>query len=417
MRYVILMTFVFATVNGLAQENPPKLTIGFEGISISEALLKVEELSSYRFYFSNGSLGGKEKINRTFTDASIEIILEELFKDSNLNFHISFDKRIIITDNIFIYDNLPRDFFGKKNDSIATGSVANSITTNPVFYNPQNNVSNKRKSTVRIGKQNRNSLQEHYLLNGYVKNVLTNEPIVDLAIFIKDKKIGTTTNSEGFYSIRLPSGQNILETRAIGFQQIEQTVLIYSDGELNLSLNENVEQLDEVVVEANFAKNIKESTTGSTTIDSEESKNIPLVLGERNILKIAASLPSVSTAGEGATGFNVRGGKTDQNLVLLDDAVIFNPSHFFGIFQALNPFTTKEATIYTGSIPVQYGGRISSVFDIRTKSGSTTKFSGEASIGPVTGNLALEIPVIKDTSSIIIGGRGSYSDWLLKSLR
>ena len=141
-----------------------------------------------------------------------------------------------------------------------------------------------------------------------------------------------------------------------------------------------------------------------------------MVLGERDIFKVAATLPGISSAGEGAAGFNVRGGKTDQNLVLLDDGVIYNSAHFFGIFSAINPFTSNEVTIYKGNIPAKFGGRLSSVFDIKTKDANIEKFSGEASIGPVTSNLALELPVVKEKAGILIGARSTYSDWILRSL-
>jgi len=202
----------------------------------------------------------------------------------------------------------------------------------------------------------------------------------------------------------------------MGIQSSEREVLIYNNGKLDFELEESLEMLEEVVVEADAAKNVEEATTGTTQIESEESKNIPVVFGERYILQVARTLPGISSAGEGATGFNVRGGKTDQNLILLDDAVIYNPSHFFGIFQALNPFTTKGVEIFKGNIPAEYGGRLSSVFDIETKDGNMVDFSGEASIGPVTTNLALEIPVVKEKSSLIVGARGAYSDWILRSL-
>src|SRR5690606_14432202 len=118
----------------------------------------------------------------------------------------------------------------------------------------------------------------------------------------------------------------------------------------------------------------------------------------------------------GAAGYNVRGGKTDQNLILLDDAALYNPSHFFGIFSAINPFTTASVDIYKGHIPAQYGGRLSSVFDIRTKDATTEKFTGEVSVGPVTSNVTLEVPIVKEKSGLLVGGRGTYSDWILKSL-
>ena len=129
-----------------------------------------------------------------------------------------------------------------------------------------------------------------------------------------------------------------------------------------------------MVVSANINKNVEEAVTGLINLEIEQIKTIPLVLGERDILKTALTLPGVSNAGEGASGFNVRGGKTDQNLILLDDGVIYNPSHFFGIFSALNPFSTGSADIFKGSIPPEYGGRLSSVFDIKTKSANTEAF-------------------------------------------
>ena len=185
---------------------------------------------------------------------------------------------------------------------------------------------------------------------------------------------------------------------------------------MNLSLQEEAELLDEVVLRANLFENVRETKTGSEEIDIEESKNIPLVLGERDVLKIATSLPGISTAGEGSSGFNVRGGKSDQNLILFDDAVLYSPQHFFGIFSALNPFVLGNATIYKGNIPIEYGGRLSSVFDLTTKELEKEKLSGAGSIGPVTGNLAVEIPVIKEKSSVMVAGRGAYSNWILRSL-
>ncbi|MBT8272463.1 MAG: TonB-dependent receptor plug domain-containing protein, partial [Bacteroidia bacterium] len=145
-------------------------------------------------------------------------------------------------------------------------------------------------------------------------------------------------------------------------------------------------------------------------------KNIPLVLGERDILKVATTLPGISTAGEGSNGYNVRGGKTDQNLIILDNAAIYNPSHFFGIFSAINPFTTGKVDIYKGNIPAEYGGRLSSVFDITTKDADTNAFKGEASIGPVTSNLIVEIPVVEGESGLMLGGRSTYSGWILRAL-
>jgi len=205
-------------------------------------------------------------------------------------------------------------------------------------------------------------------------------------------------------------------TRSLSTAGTQKKIVVYNDGEVNFSLKEKFETLAEILIEADADRNVKEVIAGVTKIEVAGIKNIPLVLGERDILKVAVTLPGISNTGEGSNGYNVRGGKTDQNLILLDDAAIYNPSHFFGIFSAINPFTTGNVNIYKGNIPAEYGGRLSSVFDIKTKDANTKKFSGEASVGPVTSNLILELPVVKDKSALMVGGRTTYSGWILRSL-
>ena len=156
---------------------------------------------------------------------------------------------------------------------------------------------------------------------------------------------------------------------------------------------------------------------GKSSIMALETKNIPLVLGEQNLLKAATILPGISSAGEAATGFNVRGGKADQNLILLNEAVIINPNHFFGVFQALNPFAINSLNVYKGNIPIEYEGRTSSVFELTTKKPATNEFKGDVSLGPITANALLEIPVKKDRSGLMIGLRSAHSNWLLRSLK
>ncbi len=216
--------------------------------------------------------------------------------------------------------------------------------------------------------------------------------------------------------MKLKKGSYTIVTKSLNSIPYEQRIRIFNDGELNLDLFEKTEALGEVVIQADLDKNVREVITGVTKIEIEEIKNIPLVLGERDILKVATTLPGISNTGEGSNGYNVRGGKTDQNLILLDNASIYNPSHFFGLFSAINPFTTGTADIYKGHIPAEYGGRLSSVFKINSKNARTDKIGGEVSVGPVTANVTLELPVVKEKSGLIVGGRSTYSGWILRSL-
>ncbi len=410
-----LMLFYSGSI--LGQQDSPVVSISASDTTIKVVLDSIESQTAFQFYYIEEWFDDY-RFSGTYQDVAIEEVLEAIFQNTILNFYILDNEKIIITSNNIIYDQLPKGFFDKSNLEIedADESKVTTNTLNPVFYSEEQRPQTRKIETVRIGKESINAESRGYTLSGYVKNKKTGKPIPDLSLIVKNRKIGTVTDENGFYSIVLPPGENLIESKALGVASQTKRVLIYNEGELNFELNESIEQLDEVVVAADRTKNVEEEITGATTIESEETKDIPLVLGERNILSVATTLPGITNAGEGASGLNVRGGKTDQNLILLDDGVVYNPTHFFGIFQALNPFVTKGVDIYKGNVPAEFGGRLSSVFDITTKDGNTKEFSGEASIGPVTSNLMLEIPIAKDKSSLVLGGRGAYSDWILQSL-
>ena len=238
----------------------------------------------------------------------------------------------------------------------------------------------------------------------------------NVAVSVKGQPIGTSTNADGYYKLELAVGTYVLVTNSLNAKDIEKRISVFNDGEVNFSLQEEVETLKEVLVEAQADRNVKEVLTGVTKIEVEDIKNIPLVLGERDIMKVATTLPGISTTGEGSNGYNVRGGKTDQNLILLDNAAIYNPTHLFGLFSAINPYSTGKVEIYKGNIPAEFGGRLSSVFDMSTKDATTEKFSGEASIGAVTSSVMLEFPIVEDKAGLLIGGRSTYSDWILRNL-
>ena len=406
---ILLCNFCFA----FSQEKDSKISLQFEDATLEEVIKNIEEKTNYQFYYLEAWFPDK-LISGNYKEASIQEILDDLFKESLINYYISSDNKVILTKNNIIYDSLPNGFF-KEENSIPTETETAPINS-PIFVNDENVTKVKKIETIRIGRENKNSSQKQFTLKGIITNKIDGKPISDLALIANGHKIGAVTSKNGLYIIKLPIGINIIETRSLAFEEIKIRVIIYNDGQLDFSINESYEGLDEVIIKTNVEKNIEEVIAGKTEINVKQVKNIPLVLGERDIFKVALSLPGISTAGEGASGYNVRGGKTDQNLILLDDAVIYNPIHFFGIFSAINPFTTGGFDIYKGNIPAKYGGRLSSVFDIKTKDANIEKISGEAAIGPVTGNLSLEIPIVKGKSGLLIGGRATYSDWILRSL-
>lgn len=412
MKKLIICVFILMGQLTTAQEKGERISLSFEEASIEDVLFQIEGLTNLQFYYVEDWLEDV-RVTGNFNNSPVEEVLSEIFEQTLLNFYVR-DERIILTRNNIIYTELPQGFFPKEEGVDEQSELENGY--NPVFYSNAESMEEREIETVYIGKERRTVRNERFTLSGYIHDLETGYPISNLAVVVRDRGIGTVTNSRGFYSIDLPPGENFLETKSLGSENLQKRIVIYNDGELNFDLMENFEALGEVLIESNPDKNVNNAIAGAENIDVREIRNIPLVLGERDIMKVAATLPGISTAGEGAAGFNVRGGKTDQNLILLDDAVMYNPAHFFGIFSAINPFTTGDVNIYKGSIPAEYGGRLSSVFDIKTRDANVKEFAGEASIGPVTSNLALEIPIVKEKSALLIGGRSTYSNWILKSL-
>ena len=419
MKFSLSILLIFSLQIIYAQKSDSKkITIQFENISKTEFIDKIESNSTYRFYYLKEWLDSK-RISGNYKNTELADILENVFSTSTVNYYITEDDKVILTNNLLIHDGISAVFSGKKPKDVSKTQIHSpkkvlAPVTPILVVNQRPKQNNTNQKTVKIGKETKASLGQKFTLSGYVLNKATKKPISDLVVSIQNKN--TVTNNQGFYSFKLSSGSYTVKTKALGIINSSKKIVLYNNGTLNFNLEEEAEVLDEVVINSEKAKNIREVATGITEFKVEEIKNIPLVLGERDVLKVAATLPGIKTAGEGSSGYSVRGGKTDQNLILLDEGVIYNPTHFFGIFSAVNPFTTGKIKIYKGSAPAEYGGRLSSVFDIKTKSGDLNAFKGEASIGPVTSNITLETPIVKDKSSLIFGARGTYSNWILKSL-
>lgn len=266
-----------------------------------------------------------------------------------------------------------------------------------------------------VGKS-RETTSEKLSLSGTVYDFKTGERIAGANIRIKGQSSATITNAKGEYSLELSGGYAELLVTSINVQDTRRQVMLYEDGKLDIVLEEKAHQLDEVVVSSERIEQMRSTQLGVEKLQPAKLKNIPMAMGETDILKVIQTLPGVKTVGEASTGFNVRGGATDQNLILFNDGVIYNPNHLFGFFSAFNSDMIKEAEIYKSSVPERYGGRISSILDIRSKTANKEKFTGSAGIGLVTSKLNLEIPIVQKKTSLLLSGRTTYSDWIMKLL-
>ena len=260
-----------------------------------------------------------------------------------------------------------------------------------------------------------NSLaQESYTINGVVRDSLSGETLIGVSLKFNGKtQVGTSTNAYGFFSYKLNSGTYDLSVSYIGYKTILKKITISADTKLDLNMvSDNV--IDEVVISAERRNdNVVNAQMGVAKINISEIRNVPVLFGERDILKTLQLLPGIKSAGEGNSGFYVRGGSTDQNLILLDEAPVYNASHLLGFFSTFNSDDIKDVSVFKGGMPAQYGGRLSSVLDIRMNDGNKKEYTAEGGIGLISSRLKLEGPIVKDKGSFMISGRRTYADAFL----
>jgi len=405
---VILLSFILSLLWTNAWSQSEKLFNGsFQNISFIQFIEELEKRTDYRFFLDPRWVDSV-MVNINLTDNTLEEALNEVLKGTDLKYAIASKHEVFLTKTEPLVTILPLDFFD-------TSMASDSIKKKNDYVRIEESEKIKTEKAIVIGTKNANS-RPNASIAGYIRNIKSGEPVIGATIMIDDPLIGVATDPTGYYSITLPKGAQKLKIRSIGMKSTERNVLLHGDGKLNIEMEEEVTPLKEIIVQSDRDAMVMGMKMGTDKLDLKTLKQIPLALGEVDVIKAVLTLPGVQSVGEGTTGFNVRGGATDQNLILFNDAIIYNPSHLFGFFSAFNPDLLKNVELYKSGIPAEFGGRISSVLDISTREGNKKKFSGSGGISPITGRLALEGPIVKEKSSFLIGARSTYSDWLLQKI-
>ncbi|WP_266368655.1 TonB-dependent receptor [Tellurirhabdus rosea] len=258
--------------------------------------------------------------------------------------------------------------------------------------------------------------QERVTVSGYIKDAANGEGLIGATVQVRGQSLGAAANEYGFYSLTLPKGSYELVWSYVGYEPLTRTVALTAGQKMDVQLKSADVQMQEVVVKTTKPEqNVTSLEMGVSKLEMKTVKAMPALLGEVDVVRSIQLLPGVSTVGEGATGFNVRGGNIDQNLILLDEAPVYNSSHLLGFFSVFNPDAVKDLKLVKGGIPAQYGGRLSSLLDVRMKEGNSKQFSVSGGIGTVSSRLTVEGPIRKDKSSFIVTGRRSYADLFLKA--
>ena len=257
--------------------------------------------------------------------------------------------------------------------------------------------------------------QNKFSISGYVKDAKNGEDIIGAVIKVYGLDVSTLSNEYGFFSLSLPPGDYDLTISFIGYKTFRKKIKLDSNQNLKIFLEEEILEMEEVIItDKKPDENVTNIKIGANTLDIKKIKTLPALFGEVDIIKNIQTLPGIQNAGEGTTGFFVRGGSADQNLILLDEAPVYNPAHVLGFFSVFNADAIKTAEIYKAGIPAQYGGRLSSLLDIRTKDGNQKNINGLASLGLISSKGTLELPIKKEKSGLFLSARRTYADLFLK---
>ncbi|MFN8340069.1 MAG: TonB-dependent receptor [Cyclobacteriaceae bacterium] len=383
----------------------------FKDITFRAFVTSVESATPYRFYYPPAA--DTLKVNTSFHEKPLSTVLLDIFKDTEFKFAIDPLNRVFITRGIEIQPELPPGYFGysslaKNQDDAALQSFLAGKQRD------QQQASLEDKLFI-IGSRSAEQ-KGNPSVAGYVRNIDNGEPIVGAVVMIENPFMGTATDAFGYFSLSLPKGRYELKIKSLGMKTTRRQIMLYSDGKLDIEMKEDIVSLKEIVIESEKDANVTSLQMGKEKLDIKLLKQIPSALGETDVLRTVLTLPGVQSVGEGTVGINVRGGSTSQNLILYNDATIYNPSHLFGFFSTFNPDILKNVELYKSGIPAEYGGRLASILEVTTREGNKKKFSGSGGISPITGRFMIEGPIVSEKTSFILSGRSTYSNWILSQL-
>ena len=370
-----------------------QMSFSWEGIPLDSCIAEIEAENELNFYYAQDWVDSVV-VTKSIQASSASELIEQLLSETGLSFFIQ-ESAIILT----------------KAPIITALAIDERVSENPTASFAREQIN--EKGLIIIGKRARG--KESARVSGVVKDINGN-PLVGALVYIQDLQLSGTTNQRGEYSLTVPVGRHEIQTQSVGFEPKFQEAQVNGDGKYDVEMEVQAEVLDEIYVFSNADRNVSSNITGLTKLNLEEAKTIPKVFGENDIVQVALALPGVQSVGEGAAGINVRGGKTDQNLVLFNDVTLYNPFHFFGFFSAFNSDIVGGTDLYKGSVPAEFGGRLSSILNVDMKRGNAEEFSGKLGISPVTSKLSANVPIIKDKLSLVAGGRATYSDWVINSV-
>lgn len=391
-KIIIVASLIFLLSHGLFSQSS----------SPFDSLISVLERNHpFTFYYDKTQTA---KIPVVAVDGLLDEIIRKILEGTDFIYTKDEKGRVFISKGISLNTQLPKDYFIPK--------ISNT-NTDLIFNASQDNVVAKIENIVyTIGVKSETTSTA--VLSGHIRDASNGEPLSAATVSIEGGKT-ISTDGFGFYSITAPKGRHILKVSSIGMKGLIRQINVLGNGRLEMEMKEEVRSLKTIVV-AQKQSNVRGMQMGVERLSIKTIKQIPAIFGETDLMRSLLTLPGVTSVGEGTAGYNVRGGATDQNLVLLNDMTLFNPTHLFGFFSAVDPEVVRGLELYKSAIPEKFGGRISSIMDVSTRDGNSKKLTGTAGLGPLTSKFTLEGPLGSEKTTFLAGGRLTYSNWLLKEI-
>lgn len=408
--YGLLTLVSLANLSYTCAQDARVINHEFRDVPFPEFSKTIKSITGYRLYYRPQELD-TFRVNIMAENILLPDLLRKIFDSTTIRFSIDNQDNVFLYSKFVIQTTLPEDFFNTSGAVPDTGQLVFMEDNAPVMQ-----TMNRENKLYEIGMKENAGRKEKATVAGYIRNNKTGESFTGAMVFTDTPYVAVVTDQFGYYNISLPKGRHLLQVSSIGMKLARRHIVLYSDGTLDIELEDSVPSLKNITVYSERKSNIRSLQMGTERLTIKTIKKVPVVFGEADVLKVLLTLPGVTSVGEASNGFNVRGGSTDQNLILFSDATIYNPSHLFGFFSAFNPDVVKEFELYKSAIPEKYGGRLSSVLDVSMKDGNSKKVSGTGGVGPLTSKLTIEGPLKKDKTSFIVSGRTTYSNWLLKQI-
>jgi hypothetical protein len=403
----LFMAFYFVTANA----GGPVISGDFRGLSFKAFAAEVEKQLPVRFVFRDDWV---QDVRMTAYGDSLDLeeVLDRDFSGNQLFHYLDRYNRIFITPGAPLVTRLPEYLSGNGTEAEHEAEpVDETLTRAEEHY-----MAGRKEagiSTLTIGNARDNPDGTATIINGEMRDRETGEPLIGATIYVEELARGFVTNHLGHFALSLPPGTYTTRFNCLGMEEIVYQLKVYSSGKLDIDMAKKLYPIDEITVKSGKYDNVRGVQMGFSQISIKNIKEIPVVMGEKDVIKVVNMLPGVQNAGEGSSGLYVRGSAADQNMFIINRIPVYNTSHLFGFFSAFNPDIIRDFSFYKSNLPAKYGGKLASVIDISTRQGNNKRYTARGGISPITAHVAVEGPIIPEKTSLVLSARSTYSDWIL----